>query len=590
MLLSEFTIVRTILLCAKKEDVYLFNADPIFPPAHCLLGLAARVLRRMGRIQDISLLDEHAATSKARMALFPRLDWYARTEEIFINQLQLDCKCPAWPQYDYAARKQSTNYGAEHLMILHFMQELYEKAPNLHLVLHGCSPIIEKIQERLECLPFQTEFKPCRYPRRLVNASLAVMAICRAALQVCRSIKLKPKPRRRVFLAIDAIDNPDRMIPLVNDVLNDVEQQGLYIFRNKTSYERLRSALRDYPVSPYPDGQFGIPDCAYVCGRAIVDAIRLFRRFGTLDPPLFLQIVKLSASRVHFEGLFNKYDIAYFLARDEYNAEHIIRTQELRRRGAVSLGLLNGVNLFGIDSVFRFCDYDITFVSSPGPYLQYNRDNWRCPEGVRQIGAIAMSRKDIHEMLKQPKSKNIVCFAKNYCDGPVYLDEIFKIARAFPDRELLISLKKSAVRIGGYEEFVSYLEKAPANVRLVDDGSFELIKRHRYVISGESSIVTETINLGCVTFFLDTYPAENLFVYRNYPELSHSTGDAIAQRIAGIERGTWRYPIENFAELSDITGELAADTIRRTMGLSPKDPPVLSAYREVGRQDKMTRG
>lgn len=576
--LNEFNVFGVLLSKIKKQDVYLFQIDPIIPVSKPCLEFAADRLLRAGWIKDISLLDVNAAALRARMPLFPRKGWYARVEKFFVDQLRLDQQKAPDERYDFAACKQAINFGADQLMVIHFIHELNEKSPNLRLALHGCASIMRDIHVSLGVHPDRIDFFPTRYPHRLINAGLTSLAIFRTLSNIIRFTKLNPSPRRKILLAIDVIDNLDRMVPLVNDILDDVGRQGLYVFRNRKSFEVLKDGLRSYPLSPYPDGQFSYREFLTVCARVISDAAKLFGRFSFLESRLFLQIVKLCAARIYFRGLLNKYDIANFLGRDEYNAEHIIRSQELRRRGAVSLGLLNGLNLFGIDSVFRYCDYDITYVFSTGPYLRYNRDNWRHPEGVRQIGAVTMSRDSVHEMLAVAKSRNIVCFAKNYCDGPEYLDEIFKLAAAFPDRDILISLKKSSIRIGGYDDFVAYLNNAPSNVRMVDDDTFDLIKHNRYVISGESSIVTEAIHLGCFTFFLDTYPLEETFVYRDYDELCHRNGTAIIERIEGIERGTWQYPVNNYADLADLSGVLAADTIRRTIGLPPKDPPLLMAY------------
>ena len=143
---------------------------------------------------------------------------------------------------------------------------------------------------------------------------------------------------------------------------------------------------------------------------------------------------------------------------------------------------------------------------------------------------------------------------------------------------MFVSLKKSATRLGGGDEFFAYLEKAPVNVTLVDDPSFQLIKRCRYVLSGESSIISEAINLGSIAFFLDTYAKDEIYIYRDYPDLSYSDGDGIVDRIRSIENGSWRYPVEKFADLADLSGWISFDVIRRDIGLAPLDPPILADF------------
>ena len=179
-------------------------------------------------------------------------------------------------------------------------------------------------------------------------------------------------------------------------------------------------------------------------------------------------------------------------------------------------------------------------------------------------------------MISDGKSKDVVCFAKPYIDGKEFLDQVFELAKSLPDRQVLISFKRNTTRLGGHEEFLAYIKKAPANIAMASDNSFDMIKTCRYVVGGESAILSEALNLGSFSFFLDSYPEEHQFVYREYSNMSYKRGNDIASRIMEIEAGTWRYPIEEFEDLTDLSGWIGYDVIRREIGLGPKNPPVLA--------------
>jgi hypothetical protein len=215
-------------------------------------------------------------------------------------------------------------------------------------------------------------------------------------------------------------------------------------------------------------------------------------------------------------------------------------------------------------------------VLSPGPFLKYNADNWRRPEGVRHIGAITLSREEIRDMVRTGKGSDIVCFAKPYCDGEEFLEGVYDIARAFPDRRIHVSVKPTSVRLGGHQAFEAKLAERPPNVVASREKSFSLIKRCRYVVSGESSIISESIHLGSVTFFLDTYAGQPHYVYREYPGLTYSSGRDIADVIKKLECGETRYVAERYSDLADLSGVLSFDVIRRELGLEPLDPPLLA--------------
>ena len=574
LVLNELSLFRLAGLMLKGRRVFHLDTLPFVPALRGPLDRLLAIFIRRGWVHNLDGLDEGAIAARVRSPLFPSKDWFARTERRFVSELGLERRAPD-EAYDYAACKQAINFGAEQLRTIFFLHELKRVSPGLRVTLHGCPGLAADIRFLLDDLGEDIECRPTRHPRRAINAVLTLVTVLRSWLEIVTQTGLRRNKRRKVLLAVDVIDALDRMVPAVNDILDDPGEQGLYVFRNKQACRTLRAGLGAEPTSSFPGGRFGMSDAFAAGGLVLRDCARLYTRFGRVNSRLFLQIVKLAAIRIHFRALFNRYDVSYFWARDEYNAEHIIRAQELRRRGGRSIGLINGVNVFGVDSVYRYIDHDETYVFSPGPFLRYNGDNWKNPEHVRQIGAIGLRRSEIAEMIEVGKSPDIVCFAKTYCDGPEYLDQVFKIARTFPDRNVYVSLKASATRLGGGDEFFEHMKNRPPNVTLTDDPSFELIKKCRYVISGESSILSEAINLGSISFFLDTYPSDETFVYRDYPFLSHSDGDAISRLIAGVEDGSWKYPVESYRDLADLSGRSAFDTLRLAIGLAPKDPPIV---------------
>lgn len=578
VLLDGLSVFRVLGLAARGRQIYLLDEVSSLPGIRQLLRSVSKLLIAAGRMKRVSDLGGEAEIADIQRGMSLAADWYRPAEKVMLSHLPSGVPRGIGSSYDFAAAKQTVKHGFFYLGVVTFLEKIsgphsFAKQPAIRVV--GGAPILEEVYRAVKRPPGGIEFRPSMPWNHGINALIAIVTILYAIVEACRLIRLGAGARPAKMMAFDMLDNPDRMLSQITSTIDDPQKDALLVFRNRSDATRMGTYFNGYDCVTFGQGSFSPLQAVERVLGSLSDGIRLFWRYSHLAPQLFAQIAKLNVTCTRYRALFNRYDVRNFWGRDEYNAEHIIRTEELRRRGALSIGLVNGINVFGWDVVYRFIDYDRTYVFSPGAFLKYNADNWRLPDGVRQIGAVAMDRHYLRRMAGEKKTSDIVCFAKGYCDGPDFLDQIAKVARAFPDREVRVSLKKSAGRLGGVEAFVDGLRNAPANLKMVDDASFDLIAECRYVLSGESSIISEAINLGSIAFFLDTYPLDDIYIYREYPDLSYRDGNGIVERIRSIENGTWRYPVERFAGLADLSGWVSFDVIRRDIGLEPIDPPIL---------------
>jgi hypothetical protein len=578
VLLDGLSIFRVLGLAACRREIYLLDEASGVPGIRQLVRWTARLLIAARRMHHVSALGPIAEMADRQRGMSLAVDWYRPAEQVMLSQLCPETTRSLGTEYDFAAAKQTVKHGFFYLGVVTFVEKISGKNATSALTVVGGAPVLEGIYRAAKQVPGGIEFRPSRPWNRGVNLFLAIFTVLYAIAEVCRLVRIGVSHRLEKTMAFDMLDNPDRMLLQITNTLENPETDALLVFRNKADAAKMHSHFPRFSRAAFGDGCYSPVQTIAGIARSVWDGIGIYGRYGHLSPALFVQIAKLNVIRLRYRALFNKYKLGNFWGRDEYNAEHVIRSQELRRRGAVSIGLINGINVFGWDVVYRFIDYDRTYVFSPGPFLKYNSENWRVPTGVRQIGAVAMDRKALRSMAGTEKTMDIVCFAKGYCDGADFLDQLRKIAEAFPERNVLVSLKKSAARLGGVEEFVDGLKDAPANLKMVDDPSFDLIAKCRYVLSGESSIISEAINLGSIAFFLDTYAKDEIYIYRDYPDLSYRDGDRIVERIRSIENGSWRYPVEQFADLADLSGWVSFDVIRRDIGLDPLDPPILADF------------
>ena len=103
---------------------------------------------------------------------------------------------------------------------------------------------------------------------------------------------------------------------------------------------------------------------------------------------LAFEILKIPARQVIFKALFERFHLKYFLARDDYNFEHILRTNELRKNNCKSLGIAHGLPVpEAVCGTWRYIDFDIYYIFGKHLYQEYYLQTWCNIGQVKVTGA-----------------------------------------------------------------------------------------------------------------------------------------------------------------------------------------------------------
>tara|TARA_R110002110_G_scaffold313491_8_gene526797 strand:+ start:3022 stop:4788 length:1767 start_codon:yes stop_codon:yes gene_type:complete len=489
------------------------------------------------------------------------------SQEAFFGMRGLDERIPDYAQ---AARHRiCTHYADVHWLVL----AVRDLAPADRLF--GLLPELKGFAETYtgEAVAFAAP-GPLQFCR-LLNMATWLLVTLFSVIWILRHIVLRPPVRKAYFLGADLLQVL-RHLYVTREMVDD-DSDCLIVFRNQQFQNMYRDKIGSIDNCLVTEGVVPLGQLLAMLWLVIRDQARIFVRLGGLSPSLYRRIVTLVHWRVVFRALFNRFDLKNFLARDDYNGEHVIRTQELRRSGARSLGIGHGLPTPNrISPVFRYLDFDCYFTFTKKFFDIHYSSSFTPMTEIVGIGSIGLPR-DLLSHLGDPRPEDIIVYLSHDLEAERYVEAMQEIARRFPDRRLLCKIKESQFGHGTADFFINAIEAGPDNLVETREDSYALMLKGRYAISNDSTVISEAVGFGVCTFMYDVYdevaPTDgHPSMFRDVPEMCVASADEFESRIRSLEDGSWQYPREKMDILIEMSGLNPFDLIRSRIGLAVKEP------------------
>jgi hypothetical protein len=297
----------------------------------------------------------------------------------------------------------------------------------------------------------------------------------------------------------------------------------------------------------------------------------LFAKSFSLPPDFYRPFAAVPWKRLVYRALFNIVRPKFYWGRDDYNVDHIMRAQELRRVGGVSVSRMHGLpSIVPFTHQSRHLDFDIYYMHGTGQYESYYRHKWPVTMRMRPVGSFGLTRDEL--MALDADCPRDIAFIL----GPSFHEDVViaaatEIARAFPDRTVWINTK------GGYRDrgtfgpkFQRLAADGPPNIKEFRGRTYELFFKAHYWMSESSTLIAEAIQFGRVGLCLDPDDRFKFLYYRQFPSLLVRSAQEAISRIRDLEDGSAIYARRDFAPIIDLSGRVCWDEIRMDLGLSPK--------------------
>jgi hypothetical protein len=308
------------------------------------------------------------------------------------------------------------------------------------------------------------------------------------------------------------------------------------------------------------------------------DVLFLITQSRSWDSILFFMQFRQVIARYRYEAFFFKFHAKVFFINDDYSNEHIVRTMVLRKLGIKSVSTNHGlpfrINQAGI---WKYIDYDVYYVYGLFIYQKYYQQTWSNYMNVKAIGSLRIPTKYYPKMSLTSRSKDILFLWGRTEDiryDNMLIDAIYSMADAFKDRKIYVRPKPTRISDHSTDNLLKSLSSNPKeNIILKDKDllgqylTYDLMTNCMYSIGVGSTTVAESVQCGCISFFLDYDKRTKDVYYQNFQQLCVDNVDEAIKRIKDVEIGKYSYNFEKLNGLIDLSRVDPIDAIRKDLNL-----------------------
>jgi len=563
-IVNELNIWGMLLNALLGNTVYFYKTGALVKPVTPLLQFIVDLMMRTARVKHVQALDPGSIWIDGLPVEALYSDHYPRTQHQLEKYFDIASRYSPDNEYVYPSLKVSDGYQHHLISLVHLTDWLAKTLPaqSWHINgLNACYPTFHQMVHGTT-LVFSHRLAP---GKMLIANGLNFLFFYLFAIGWLATRVRWAVNREIHFLAVDSwakydkglfakiVDKPDEILICQRD--------RSHAIRDRDEYLRNRKCVKE-------DGLLHPRQAFSVLRTLSRDSLSIWRTWKKEDPMMFSWLIALPLKRTKHTLFFNRFSVRYFWGRDDYSVEHILRSQELRKSGGTSMGINHGLTHNCFDTAWKHIDFDIYYTFGRHLYETYYREYWAPGIVVRPIGSVLVGCQPI----KGERAGDIVYFVNPRFEATFFMNEVFKVARHFPDRKILIKIKPGRVRDYYCRPEREMLASAPPNVEETLADSFGLMEVASYAISTGSTIIAEALQRRMKTFVLDGRMNGEFFYYRDFPGLCVHSGEDIIRRIDDIESGREKYDPENYSELIDMSGANIANIIRKDMGLPSSEP------------------
>lgn len=556
---NELNLWRALALRLAGRRVYHAEVEPFLRLASPLLRPVVRLLDRIGVLPHVRRLDEAARWLDGKAGDGFLNDAYPRLADALDDLVTRRLALPAGDENRYAALK-ACSFHAHWLLELVYLTDWLERMPGGgNWCLEGVPAEFAEVHALVHGRPPAFPVRPLRW-RGLANRVNHVTLLAYAALWLLSRLR-RSVAREHHALCLDGWQPRD------TEYLGDIgERPALIFLRNRFHAERDRDRWAAHPTCFKEDGRVTLRQALDVWRRFASGARALGRATAGCDPRLAYAVDVVAVKRLIFAVFFNRFRIDWFWGRDDYAVDHILRNEEARKVGGRSVGINHGLPIKIWDVAWRQIDFDLYYVYGRHIYDAYYSRHWPAHMVVKAVGTPWMSP-DHLARLHGMRSRDIVFFVNPRRENPFLFAEMAKVARHFPDRQVLVKIKPSRRRDGSCGDEVELARQGPANMVETVEDSYRLMLSAGYAVSAGSTVCAEAVQYRVASFAFDVDGIGAFFYFRDFPAMCVSSGDDIIRRIEAIEAGREAYPFDALAPLIDQSGRSLREVIRADLGL-----------------------
>lgn len=570
---ARHLFVLTELTLAKFIWLSLLGRAPVFLFANPLIYFSGAMLERFGKwmckkgyaasleslSDDLPWVPSFPLEKNLTSNMYPEID--EKTHQFF----EVNLSKTRLADYAYPFRKAVTDYTVKIGDLTLLFEWIENNLAKGSWKLCGAPPLNDVIYHAYLGRTLDKSMQGNLFWPRFFNFANIFGTALAAIIWLAGKARPGGAPLRTYRLAADRISADDTNI--FRRIIDDPAEL-LIVDRNRNLSERLAHSNGPYRSCVKEDARISLSAFFRLSKNLIIDLAEVWKILGKMDPSLVGSFFILVAKRAMYAAFFHNFQIQYFFGRDDYSKDHIIRNQELRKIGGVSLGINHGLPLNTITPAWQEVDFDIYYAFGSFLHTNFLHKTWPPTCTVKPVGSKNM-RTEFHARLANSRPQDIAFFPIVHGAFEQNMRDVFAVSRHFSDRHVYIKMKPNR-RPEHMQVYQRLMREAPINVvAYIHPSPYELLLSVSYSISF-TTLVAESLQFGVKTFTLDTDPSIKHLYYRNFPGLTVSGSEDIIERINAIEAGESSYDFSQYNELINMEGADIFETIRNDIGLPAK--------------------
>lgn len=568
LVLRETTLPRLLWRAWRGEKPLVAWIDAITSPGTRLLTRLLRQLRRRGLVLDLAQDRPELVHYNLLNEVLLATDSFFATEPWQAERYRFSEADRALGDYADVYRDLCSGHVQKKLVPLFYARDLAA----VGIAVEGASSDIEGLyRARFDEAP-PAGWRWSKESARLINLALAAVAALFAVVDIARRIRPFQKPEGHYFLGSDFADDARDQI-LWRDI-DDAPGPVMAVFRSDAQAAACRGKIPQWDSASANAGRFPVRGGLAAMAEAITHIGRLWRWCDRLAPELFFTLVLMPVKRMRIRALLTRWRFDNFWCRDDYNTEHMLRSQELRRLGGKSIGISHGYHVAStVLQQTRYIDYDTYFCFGLETCRKHIAATWPRHMRLRNMSSFAFSRDDLKRVAEARGPDIMVLPQKGTADSQ-WWTLMRRLAETFPERRILFNVKESR-RTGVFGAAIeAFLADCPPNVEeyrsIGGRSTYDLMYRCSYLVSDGTTMLVEAVQVGMHGIGANLDPGWTSNPMRDLPGLFVKTVDEAIARIQAIEAGTYRHPYEQWAGDIELAGRVIWDQFREELGLPPK--------------------
>jgi len=563
--INEFALIRFLILIILGKKPYILGIHAVFPQLSGPLMRLASWAVRCGKARWAVEL----CPDLQRVWDYPPCvllyDIFGETEDWQNAYYRFDEFDQTLGSYSLAYKQITCGHTWNYQVSVLILVGIAEKFAVNNLKVSGISSDMLAMASEYSGKPLDQEIKPGWEPKVATNFLITVLVFLKTLGFIITRTKFGGIKSVPVFLAADHMED-HRDIQLFQEAAKagDILLVGRMRYPEQSPLGDLKNAHLCTPL----DGAFPVKETLAILLMVFSDGVNLLRNFWKLESAHFYRLATLPFRRVALKGLFNRYTPNFFWGRDTYNADHILRHQELKRIGGISLGVSNEFPAYSILwAHIRYISFDRYYVYGSEFYEKYYAENWSNDMKLVPAASHSLTRCQL-DAVKEIKPADIGIFTAVFIPEPNLVEIVRTIAKSFPERKIYLQIKHSYLKLPIAKQFVSACTNGLANVHHNDtDSVYDLLSKVRYSFSDPSSVIAEAVQMGVNSFALDISLIQKATIYRDYPDICISTPEEAVKKIRQLEGGEWKYPVDSLKNLIDLSGRTLVEAVCADLGL-----------------------